>query len=373
MVPSSRGVARATAIAASRDNYFPAFGPRAGVAYQINPKTVFRAGFGISYSAYTGGRYAGAPGANKQIDAPGVGDPAMILAGGITNQGQPFTPVWPDIRPDIFPLQGTTNTPPGFNVFDQNRGRPARQLQWSVGLQHELFRSLVVEASYVATRGAWWATSSLTEYNALQPALLASQYGLDITSAADRAILSAQVGQANAGRFQNKLPYSTFPRNATVAQSLRPYPQFGNLTGAGPLGNTWYDSLQAKVTKRLSHGLDAQLHFTWSKELQLGADTDGGGGQINDIFNRSTNKQLSSFSRPFWNVIAVNYTTPRWAGNRYVNAAVSDWTIGSVMQYGSGLPIAVPARRRPPATSQRRCCAAHALIASQARLSTCRT
>jgi len=331
------------------NNYPMAFGPRAGVAYQIDDKTVFRAGFGISYSAYTGGRYAGAPGALKQIDAPGAGDAAMILGQGITNQGTPFTPIWPDLRANLYPLPGTTTTPAGFGIFDQNRGRPARQTQWSIGLQREVVRSVVVEAAYVATRGAWWASSALTEYNALTPALL-QQYGLDITNAADRTILSAQVGAGAAARFQNRLPYAGFPTSASVAQSLRPFPQFGNLTGAGPLGRTWYDSLQAKVTKRLSHGLDLSYNFTWSKELQLGSDTDGGAAsalQINDVFNRFTNKQFSSFSRPFWHVLAASYTTPKVGGNKWLNLGVSDWTIGAVLQYGSGLPIPVPATALP--------------------------
>jgi hypothetical protein len=127
-----------------------------------------------------------------------------------------------------------------------------------------------------------------------------------------------------------------------VAQSLRPFPQFGNLQGAGPLGDTWYDSLQAKATKRFSHGLDASYAFTWAKELQLGADTDGGGGQINDILNRASNKQLSSFSRPFVSILALNYTLPKWGPNKWVQYAVADWILAGSFQYASGQPIQVP-------------------------------
>src|SRR5262249_26457382 len=139
---------------------------------------------------------------------------------------------------------------------------------------------------YVANRGVWWRTNGLTNLNIYSQDFLKSQYGLDISLPSDRAILAAQVGQAAAKQFQGKLPYAGFSTSNSVAQSLRPFPQFGNLQGAGPLGKTWYASLQAKVTKRLSHGLDASYAFTWSKELQLSADTDGGGGQINDILNR---------------------------------------------------------------------------------------
>jgi len=108
------------------------------------------------------------------------------------------------------------------------------------------------------------------------------------------------------------------------------------------MGKTWFDSLQVKATKRFSHGLDVTWTYTFSKELQLGAESDTGGGLINDVFNRDTNKQLSSVSRPHWMVLAANYTLPKWGMNRWVDFAVADWTIGAVLQYGSGLPFAVP-------------------------------
>jgi hypothetical protein len=326
------------------NNYGLAFGPRLGVAYQIDPKTVFRAGFGVTYAPYTGGRYAGAPGANQTVNAPGVSDPAMILSGGFTNTingvAVPLTPTWPDLRPGLFPTPGTISGAP--LVFDQNSGRPARQVQWSIGLQREIFRDLAVDVSYVANRGAWWRTSALTNLNIYSQDFLKSQYNLDITNSADRAILSAQVGSTAAKQFQNKIPYFGFSTSNSVAQSLRPFPQFGNLQGAGPLGDTWYDSLQAKATKRFSHGLDASYAFTWAKELQLGADTDGGGGQINDILNRASNKQLSSFSRPFVSILALNYTLPKWGPNKWVQYAVADWVLAGSFQYASGLPIQVP-------------------------------
>jgi hypothetical protein len=168
---------------------------------------------------------------------------------------------------------------------------------------------------------------------------------LDWSSAADRAILSAQVGSAAAGRFQNKIPYAGFPTTQTVAQSLRPFPQFTSGLGAtgAPLGKTWYDSLQLKATKRFSHGIDFTFTYTRSKELQLGAEDYTGLGIINDVFNRDNNKQLSASSRPNWMTLATNYTTPKWGQNQWLSYALRDWMVGAVLQYGSGLPIPTPA------------------------------
>ena len=139
----------------------------------------------------------------------------------------------------------------------------------------------------------WLPSTGAVNYNANTPqALLAD--GLDITTASARAILAAPIGSAAAGPFQNKLPYAGFPLTATVAQSLRPFPQFTTAPTAlwAPLGDTWYDSLQLKVTKRLSHGLDVSYNFTWSKTLHNGVEA-----AQNDPFNRGQDKYISS-SRP---------------------------------------------------------------------------
>jgi hypothetical protein len=183
------------------------------------------------------------------------------------------------------------------------------------------------------------------DYNAITPQRLA-QFGLNLNDPADQLILRSTISTAAAGRFQGRVPYSGFPTSATVAQSLRPFPQFSGLgSGLGavlaplwaPLGQTWYDSLQVKVTKRLSQGLDFTYAFTFAKELQNGT-----GGNINDVFNRNVNKSLSTLSRPFVHVLAVNYRTPKLGINKYASLVARDWMLGAVLQYSSGTPIAAP-------------------------------
>jgi hypothetical protein len=326
-------------------NYPYAFGPRLGLAYQITPKTVFRAGFAVSYdgtATANPGQTNATP--NNSFSAPGFGDAAMVLGSGVP---QTYVLPWPNFAPGSYP---NPNFPSLLNgpavVVDQNGGRPARQVQWSVGLQREVFRNLVVEAAYVANRGAWWLSPTLDSYNAVTPQILSAN-GLDLNNSADRAILRANIGSSAAGRFQNKLPYAGFPLTSTVAQALRPYPQFSS--GLTPLwapeGRTWYDSLQAKVTQRLSHGLDFSYAFTWAKELQAG--TEGtpaipGSAVVNDVFNRANAKTLSGFSRPLVSVIAAHYQLPKWGSNRILSQAVRDWAIGATLSYASGLPIPAP-------------------------------
>ena len=319
-------------------NYPFAFGPRLGVAYQITPKTVFRAGIGVAYDGTaTANTGTGSAQPANNFSAPGFGAPAMTLAGGVP---QTYVLPWPNLSAGAYP---NPNFPASLNgmtsVVDQNAGRPARQLQWSAGFQREIIQDLAVDIAYVGNRGAWWLSTIADNYNALTPQILSAN-GLDINSAASRAILRAQIGSTAAGPFQNKVPYAGFPLTATVAQALRPYPQYSS--GLAPLwapqGDTWYDSLQLKVTKRASHGLIVDYAFTWSKEEQYGTEA----GTVNDYQNPSQNKTLSGYSRPLVSVISANYTLPGWGRNRFLTQASRGWTIGAVLSYASGLPILAP-------------------------------
>jgi len=329
-------------------NYPWAFGPRLGAAYQINSKTVIRAGWGVVYGGTpdNNGASSNIP-VPVDVNAPAFGEPVMTLAKGVPFAATP----WPNFDPGQFPLPGTVSAPKVF--LDQNAGRPARQVQWSIGLQREIARNLAVEAAYVANRGVWWSAPALVDVNALTPQSLAANYGLDINNAADQKILTAPLNSANAGRFRNQAPYPGFPLGSTVAQSLRPFPQFGSVQNLwSPLGKTWYDSLQAKVTKRFSQGLSFTSVFAWQKSLNMAGDTSPGNlslgnAAVNDVFNRSLNKYLSGFDQPLQFNIALNYVVPKFGLGRGLAARsaswiVRDWTVGAYLGYASGMPIRSP-------------------------------
>ena len=335
-----------------------AFGPRVGVAYQITPKTVLRAGWGILYgqtSVQGGGVGTGNPGYNQagiaavtSAGSPGQGKAVTTLA-----QGIPITPVWPDFRAGVLPLLATGNQalPAGVGLLDSSVGRPPRQNQWSIGLEREITGNLVIEASYVANRGVWWPTNLLQDLNAVTPAMLAAR-GIDINSTTDQALLTSPLSSAAAAARGFRVPYVGFSAANTVAQSLRPFPQFNNIPVIGaPQGKTWYDSLQVKLTKRLSHGLNVGSAFTWQKSLQEGVDTNqntniGGAGNpyVNNVVaNHDAAKSYSKFDQPFLFVVTASYQVPKWAPGKALGWFTKEWQIGTLLQYGGGLPIPTPA------------------------------
>jgi len=348
-----------------QSNYPYAIGPRVGVAYQINSKTVLRAGAGLAYGSAPNNAFLSYSVNDFYPIAPAYGQVVSQLKDGNPYQvGNPLgnPPVkYPDFTHG-YPFATAPGVVPPVSVFisiDRNAGRPPRIFQWSFGLQREVMRDLVVEVAYVGNRGVWWTAPLLStiNYNALKPSDLA-KVGIDLNSSADRNLLSLPIASPLViARFPylanpNNV-YPGFPNNQQLIQALKPYPQWLGIPPflGPPLGDTWYDSLQAKVTKRYSHGLDVQGAFTWQKELTLGVNSDTSyltpqAPLINDVFNYAQNKQLSGFSRPLQLIISANYTTPGLHGDgtamKAISWALRDWTFGAVLRYQSGALIRTP-------------------------------
>src|SRR5579884_3784296 len=325
-------------------NYPWGFGPRFGFAFQLTPKTVLRGGFGIEYTstgvAQVFGAASGNAAASNRFGPPSVpGAPLMILSQGVTVNGVPLTPAqiaWPNFNPGFYPFFGVIpGTGPQY--YDQNAGRPARQYQYSFSVQREVVRNLVVQASYIGNRGIWWPTyvgQPLTNYNYLSTAILAAN-GLNLNNPADLATLLAPIGSAAAGRFQNKIPFAGFPLTSSVAQALRPFPQYTTISLVNPpLGDSWYNSLQLTANKRISNGLQFDWAFTWSKSM----DTFGG---MPDVANRALAKAISSLDQPLVMRIGASYVTPKW-GPKAVSFLVRDWMFNPFVYYASGTPLSAP-------------------------------
>jgi hypothetical protein len=326
-------------------NYPYAFGPRVGVAWQFHPKTVLRVGAGVSYFKTDDNQVGFSAGSEYLYSTSTYGSPAYYMRNGI-----PYKITFPNFDPGQYLFPGSLGSAP--QEMDQNAGRPARQTQWSVGIQREVFPNLLVEATYVGNRGVWWNAGGMINPNAISEQLLAA-HGLSLSNPTDLKILAAPLNSptAIAAGFGNP-PYPGFPLTATVAQSLRPFPQYGAITNWHwvPDGDTWYEALQMKTTKRFSRGLQATGSFTWSKQLTSGVEDDFGRGDgvfVNNVFNRPNQKTLSAYDQPLLLVIAGSYLTPKWnIGSGFTGKALGwlsrDWQIGTLLRYASGLPIQSP-------------------------------
>jgi hypothetical protein len=359
-------------------NYPFAFGPRLGGAYQIDTKTVIRGGIGVQYDveeAPNGVLYSAADYYTINPNGYGISPLPQGLQGGNTYAvGNPYgniQVVWPNLDQDKYPIVNNGIAAPGagtvpFVFFDPNN-RPGRTVTWSLGVQREVMRNLVAEISYVGNRGAYFPAPNMAQIasNSLTPEQLKG-FGLDINNAADRTLLTSQISSA---AVQARFPqfalvpvngtltvpsvYPGFPAAQQLVQALRAVPQWGGVSPwlGPPLGKTWYDSMQVKVTKRYSHGFQAGGNFTWAKGSVLGSASDStyyltGQSVTTDIYNYNNNKQLNQYVRPLAMTITFSYTTPKFVADgmamKAVSQVVRDWQLGAVLRYQSGALIGEP-------------------------------
>jgi hypothetical protein len=351
--PSAGGLLGATLYAGSgpgrcncefTHTYPYALGPRLGAAYQVNPRTVVRVGLAVSYGQVTqfnyigGGQSLGMGFNSLSFGTPAFGEAAFLLQNGMSYNVADLLGASYD--PGIRPTIGQTNSPPS-NV-DRNAGRPPRVINWNLSVQREITRDLSVEAAYVGNRGVWFKANNLVDYNAVAEERLKA-FGLDIHKAADRTMLTSRMDSPAVIATGFKPPYAAFPMSSTLAQALRPYPQFGGLgTLWAPVGNNWYDSLQVKITKRYSHGLNFTVAYTWSKTLTTVEGHDGAAVPVNDLFNRRNQKTLSYLDQPHVFVAGFNYEVPKAGANPWISRITGGWTVGGILRYGSGFPIRIP-------------------------------
>jgi hypothetical protein len=377
-----------------------ALGPRMGVAYQINSKTVLRAGGGISYAAAGGN--AGLSGTDADFYAVNAPAGTGQTIGGVVGQpnggsgalylrnGNPFAPgniygngpLTAPLSGAAFPSQASSagcGVAPAFATpckpidspfitIDKGTGRPPRIFQWSVGIQREIIPNLLIEASYVGNRGAWFTSPILDSQaeNGLTPqGLLANrQYGnttgLNVNNPAQLALLTQPISSpaviaAYPALANPNNVYPGFPSYEPLNQALRPIPQWIGVPPflGPPLADTWYDSLQVKLTKRYSRGLTVNASYTYQKELTLGATSatpyfTAGQVVINDVNNRMQNKQIASLDYPQVLTATFNYTTPKnkfggdSGGAKVLQWLSRDWTFGGVLRYQSGVLIQTP-------------------------------
>jgi hypothetical protein len=304
------------------------------MAFALNSKTVFRGGWGFAYGYPQDLTLQNT--ANIINTPSGVASYLALNAPGTIPQ-----PAWPNFDAGQTPLPGATTS--GFlNYIDPHAARLPRQNQWSIGVQRQITENALVEAAYVGNRGVWWSGGTTTApvgpygyVNQVSPQVFAT-YGLNpYSNATDNLLLGQTLASASViQKVGNILPYSGYSTGNTLINALRPFPQFSTIAVSNsPTGETWYDSLQVKGTKRLSHGLQVFGTFTWSRSFVAIRP---------NLFVPSV-KSLQTTDQPFLFNTNIVYTTQKWGNNRLFSAVARDWAVGAFLQYGSGLPLTPPA------------------------------
>jgi len=320
------------------DTYYGAIGPRVGVAYSPNNRTVVRAAYGINYSrrGAVGGRAGARNGtgtlgfsANASFPSPNGFDPSYNWNTGVPSYPAP-TFFDPALNAGFVTGRGTGG---GVTYGDPEiGGRPPRYQNWNAGVQFAPARTLTLGATYAASRGDFLGGTGRGFFaNQLDPRFLV--LGNLLTQQATPANLAA----AQALVPGIGLPYANF--SGTIAQMLRPFPQYSGVNDVyGDVARSTYHSLQLTVEKRRSdEGLTVTFNYTFSRtEDNLVART---GYDFDRDWSVGVNDQPH-----VWNAMVV-YHMPFGAegkpgsGNAVVRALVKDWQLSGITQFRSGRPL----------------------------------
>jgi len=309
--------------------------PRIGLAYQINEKTVLRAGYGIFHSQTNGN----------------AADGYIVGAVGTGYQYQPFSQspdngVHPsfllDNGPTILPVQLPTLDPTLANnssadYIDSNSGKTSYVNSWNLSLQRELPGKILLDAAYVGQHGVN-LVGSLSNLDQVPGHYLSLG-----------SLLNADINDPAAAAAGIFAPYPGF--TGSVAQALRPYPQFSNIgIYAEPTAANRYHSFQLKVQKRFSEGLSFLVSYTASKNITNAASNSGfsyTGARPIDTEQRHLEWAVAANDIPQNLVGSFVYELPVGPGKRFVSKGgaagkiLGGWQIAGIARYYSGTPLRI--------------------------------
>ncbi|ADW70432.1 TonB-dependent receptor [Granulicella tundricola] len=347
------------------NDYLKNFGPRIGMAFSPDPKTVFRGSYAI---IYTHGNDNGGSASSRQgsglegfsvTPTTTVVDPTAAQTGTTyykLDNPYPSYTLPPTLNAGLgtYYTTNSTQSPQTPTYADPYYGGRAPQfINWSFGLQREITSNMALTISYVGSQGHFLQPDSLiargTASNALDPQYLALNTKLnDKTSTAAGLADLASVGKS--------LPYATFGGigNPAVSQALKPFPQYSSVSDSfGFVGNSRYEALQVYLTQRLAHGLTFMTNYTWSRSIDNNG-TFRSGYDISAQFAsdgkfhaaRSLDKSLSLGDQRHKFVITGAYDLPfgkgDLGGGHFITRALfGGYKLSTIFQAFSGAPLSI--------------------------------
>ncbi len=301
--------------------------PRVGLAYTFLKNTVFRAGYGLFYLPGSGGIGAspGDLGSGSEASTPVFLGPA---------QAAPNTPpVGASLaNPFVSGLLTYPNTliGNGISAVFPSWQTPVNQ-QWNASIQRTLFSDLLVEASYLGSRGEHiWEN---VNQDAANPQYLS---------------LGSQLNALVPNPFYGKITSGSLS-TPTVRQSslLLPYPQYTSINDIrASIGDSIYHALAIRVDKRFGHGLLLQASYTFSKLIDDVPERFSGRSSLIDPYNLKLSRSVSDLDRSQVFVTNFVYELPIGTGHQFVGNGVAgkilgNWQVSGIWTMEDGQPVVI--------------------------------
>ncbi len=317
--------------------------PRTAVAWQFEPKSVLRTGFGI-FSDILPGTVADLIGTNPPYDktfqggqlgtvgipgsagcdpvagctaiAPGAPNSALDA---LVTANRTFTSGFPQ---GLAPLP-----PPAITAIPDGKLHAPYFMEWSLGMEHQFGTTASLKAQYVGTR----------------------------------AVNQPYSTQVNGFQTVCQGCFAPFPYLPPTSPRFSPTdPRFGAVTQFSTGANSHYNGLQLTAMKRLSHGLQGQVNYTWSRCM----DTVSNGGFLPFSAGGILSPLPGDLARDYGpcdydirhNLNAQYvYQLPVRVWNHSLGYALNGWQISGTAFWHSGAPFSVlstPYSAANPSTGQ---------------------
>jgi hypothetical protein len=278
------------------------FAPRIGLAYSIDPKTVVRSAYGMSYIHFNR-----AGGGNLLA----INGPQVVIA---VVQQRPTDATFRTTQAG-YP-QGLTD-PSRFNPLAANisyipRDTPTGYVQnWSFSVQREIPMGFLVDVGYVGNNGT-------------------------------HLVVFADYNEARPNRAGENL----------AVQARRPNQAWSAITITFPHARSNYHSLQARVERKFRKGFSFLNSFVWSKAIDTTGQAleaqNGSGGRSSpqSFYNLAAERSVSDFDQPFNNTTSVLWELPVGKGRRFLSsmnpiadAVIGGWQTSVINSLWSGQPL----------------------------------
>jgi carboxypeptidase family protein len=304
------------------------FGPRIGLAWKpfSSDRFVFRSGFGMFYDRAGNTIY------NKSA---AQGSPYL------TNVGQSAAANWYSNEASVYcttPTPGIACNAPALGwvprYFNPATGIGSNiailstnevylvpiTYEWNANVQYEFLHGWVVELGYVGSHGIHQvpdATEAANlEHNANQPLLASAASPLDCGTA---AVPGPCITTNTSGNAPLRVPYLGFaPTGIGVDQTI---------------GAAKFNSLQATVTKHLSHGMTLNAAYTWARGTTTASFI-----QYNDA-TQPLQYGLMPYLRPQRLSVNYAYELPFGKHEGMLDKLTSGWVVSGVTVVTNGYPL----------------------------------
>jgi hypothetical protein len=336
-------------------NTLKAFAPRLSFAYQFDPKTVLRIGYGRGFDiGVFGSNFGHAVTQNLPVLAAQSINASNLNSAAVNNRSAVFTlpngpPAYPfsALLADIsasgtLPLEGPDGTASTYI-------RPTIQRlptidQWNATLQRQVTQTLNITVSYIGNKGTHVFAGTGPSYNTNEVAV-GTGSNL-VTCTAGTCSLAGFVPSipANDRRrlFLNGVPSFTYPGSTftTAGGQVFPTPaccatDIGNYFGND--ADNKYNALQIKAEKRVSSGLQFIAHYTYSKAYAY----DSTYFDVNKRFAWGPNPD----NRNHAFIASTVYELPFGRGKKFMSSAgrlqdlvIGGWQVTNTLNWSGGLP-----------------------------------